>query len=130
MKSDRQSRLGALRRKMKLTRQDIIDDIVKLGRMQTGRYVYWSHLKRGYCLWFLSAFVGFLLMAFVSRFCALLSVPCVLAWDYLILFDVKRRIFVDDYRLETYEKIGTASTSLLICVLVVGMVFGIDSMGS
>lgn len=69
-------------------------------------------------------------MAFVSRFCALLSVPCVLTWDYLLLFDGKRRIFVDDYRLETYEKIGTASTSLLICVLVVGMVFGVGSVGN
>lgn len=115
---------------MKLTRQDIIDDILKLGRMQTGRYVYWSHLRRSYRLWFLSAFVGLLLMAFVSRFCALLSVPCVLAWDYLILFDGKRRIFVDDYRLETYEMIGTASTILLICVLVAGMVFGLGSTGS
>ena len=103
-------------------KQRIIDLIKEDWLIQTCQFEYMSHLKRGFVLWHLAVFTGTLLSCFFLRYLGLLSVPCMLSWNYFVLFDKKRRIFKDDYGLKRYEFIGTVWASLVVSVVIVGLI--------
>lgn len=103
-------------------KQTICDFIKEGWRIQTCQFEYWPHLKARYALWHLVLFVGSLLACLYCRFLCLVGVLCVISLDFLVLFDKKRRIFKDDYKIQTYEFIGTIWATLVSCVVIVGLI--------
>lgn len=100
----------------------IIDAIKEDWRIQTGQFEYLPHLKSRFAMWHLVVFAGTLLSCFILPLLGLLSVPCVISWNYFILFDKRRRAFKDDYRLKRYEFIGTMWASFVVSAVIVGLI--------
>ena len=73
-------------------------------------------------MWHVTVFIGMLLLCYFLTPFGLLSVPCVISWDYFVLFDKKRRVFKDDYKLKRYEFIGTIWASIVISTVVIGLI--------
>ena len=103
-------------------KQKIIDSIKEDWRIQTCQFEYWSHLKWNFVLWHLVLFIGSLLSCFLSRFCGLASIPCMISWDYFVLIDKKRLIYKDEYRPQKYEIIGTIWATLVTTIVIVGLI--------
>ena len=103
-------------------KQKNIDAIKEDWRIQTCQFEYLPHLKFGFVMWHVAVFTGTLLLCFFLPSLGLLSVPSVISWDYFVLFDKKRRVFKDDYRLKRYEFIGTIWTSIVISTVIVGLI--------
>ena len=107
---------------MQQMKQRIIDAIKKDWRIQTCHFEYLPHLRLGFVMWHVVVFVGLLLLCCFLTPLGLLSVPCVVSWDYFVLFDKKRRAFKDDYKLQRYEFIGTTWASIVISAVVIGLI--------
>ena len=103
-------------------KQRIIDAIKEDWRIQTCQFEYLPHLKLGFVIWHVAVFIGMLLLCCFLTHLGLLSVPCVISWDYFVLLDKKHRVFKDDYRLKKYEFIGTIWASIVICTVIVGLI--------
>ena len=103
-------------------KQKNIDAIKEDWRIQTCQFEYLPHLKFGFVMWHVAVFTGTLPLCFFLPSLGLLSVPSVISWDYFVLFDKKRRVFKDDYRLKRYEFIGTIWTSIVISTVIVGLI--------
>ena len=102
-------------------KQTICDSIKEGWRIQTCQFEYWPHLKVQYVLWHLVLFVGSLLACMYCRFLGLIGVLCVISLAFLVLFDKRRRIFKDEYKLQAYELIGTVWATLVSIVVIVGL---------
>lgn len=102
--------------------QRIINAIKEDWRIQTGQFEYLPHLKFRFAMWHLVVFVGTLLSCFILPCLGLLSVPCVISWNYFVLFDKRRHAFKDDYRLKRYELIGTIWASFVVAAVIVGLI--------
>ena len=100
----------------------IVELIKEDWRIQTCQFEYLPHLKLGFVMWHVAVFTGTLLSCYFLPSFGLLSVPCVVSWDYFILFDKKHRVFKDGYRLKRYEIIGTIWASIVICAVIVGLI--------
>jgi len=103
-------------------KQRIVDSIKEDWCIQTCQFEYWSHIKKSFIVWHLAAFIGSLLLCFFARYLGLLSVPCLISWDYLALFDKKYRIYKDGYRPQRYEYIGTIWATLVACSVIIGLI--------
>ncbi len=100
----------------------IIEAIRELSNIQTCNFEYWPHLKPCVVRWHLGLCIVSLLMCYFHRYIGLLSVPCMISWDYFILFDKKRRAYKDDYKPQQYEYIGTIRATIISCVIIVGLI--------
>ena len=89
----------------------------------TCQFEYWSHLRENFIRWHVMAFVGCLLLCFISPFLGLGSVLCLISWCYLVLFDKKRRIYKDGYLPKCYEFIGTIWATLVIGGVIADLIF-------
>ena len=103
-------------------KQKIIDAIKEDWRIQTCQFEYLPHLKLGFAMWHLAVCIGALLLCYFSPYLGFLCIPCVLSWNYFVLFDKKRRVFKDNYRLKRYEFIGTIWASILISTVIVCLI--------
>lgn len=100
----------------------IIDTIKEDWRIQTCQFEYLPHLKWGFVMWQVVAFIGMLLLCCFLPSLGLLSVLCVISWVYFVLFDKKRRVFKDDYKLKRYEFFGTIWASVVISAVIIGLI--------
>ena len=103
-------------------KQRIVDTIKEDWRVQTCQFEYLSHLKLGFVMWHVAVFIGMLLLCYFLTPLGLLSVPCVISWDYFVLVDKKRHVFKDDYKLQRYEFIGTIWASIVISAVIIGLI--------
>ena len=103
-------------------KQEVIDVVKEDWRIQTCQFEYLPHLKLGFVMWHLVVFIGALLLCYFSPHLGLLSIPCVISWNYFVLLDKKRRVFKGNYRLKRYEFIGTIWASIVISAVIVGLI--------
>jgi hypothetical protein len=103
-------------------KQRLIDSIKEDWRIQTCHFEYLPHLKLGFVRWHVAVFTGMLLLSYFLTSLGLLSVPCVISWDYFVLFDKKHRVFKDDYKVKRYEFIGTIWASIVISAVIIGLI--------
>lgn len=103
-------------------KQKVIDAVKEDWRIRTCQFEYLPHLKLCFVMWHMAVFTGTLLLCSFLPSLGLLSVPCVISWDYFVLLDKNHRVFKDDYRLKKYEFIGTIWASIVICAVIIGLI--------
>lgn len=77
-------------------------------KVQYFQYDYLSHISRKFVFWHIVLFIGSLILAAkVTPWMAMLAIPCIISWNYFVLFDRRRLIYKDSYKPQRYEYIWT-----------------------
>ncbi len=102
--------------------QKIIDSIRLSWKAQTLQFDYPFHAKRRVILWHVAAISISLLLCYIHPYIGIGAIPCMISWNYLFLFDKKRRVYKDSYSPKRYEYIGTLFATIIISIVLLGII--------
>lgn len=108
---------GAMKRK-------ILEDIRKSWKIQTFQFDYLSHVKQSVLYMHLFSFVLCFGIGVKVVYALLGCIPCMLSFDFFVLFDKKRRAYFDSYVPQRYEWIGTIYATVVVSIVILGIVWG------
>ena len=105
-------------------KEETIESIRRVWKVQTFQYDYISHLKYGFSFTHFMIFTFSFFLMFVHVFLGLLAIPCTVSWNYFTFFDKRRKAYKDSYEPQRYELIGTLFATVLYCTILVMFCFG------
>ena len=107
-----------------MMKRKLLEDIRKSWKIQMFQFDYLSHMKQKVLYMHLFCFVLCLGIGTKVVYALLGSIPCMLSFDFLVLFDKKRRAYLDSYVPQRYERIGTIYATVVVSIVVLGFVWG------
>lgn len=96
--------------------KELVSTMWKIQHLQ---FEYPAHVKSNIIFWHFFLLVTILCTGyFISAEFRLFSILPIFSWNYYTLFDKKKRVYKDDYKIKRYEIIGTVNASLLVSALI------------
>lgn len=97
---------------------------IRLGwKIQTLQFEYPSHAKQEVVLWHFVIVILSLLLCYVHKYFGFGVIPCMISWNYLFLFDKKRKAYRDSYVPKRYEYVGTIFATIIFTNFLLHMIF-------
>ena len=100
-------------------KEETIEKIRDGWNARTLQFEYPLHAKQWTILWHIAAAIFSVLLCYVHKYFGFGVILCLISWNYLFLFDTKRRVYNDSYVPQRYEYIGTIYADILIIIFVV-----------
>ena len=100
-------------------KEETLNKIEQDRKIQYFRYDYLLHISGKFVFSHILLFFLFLILAAKFSPCiVLLTIPCIISWNYFILFDKKRLIYKDIYKPQRYEYIGALFQTITVGVFI------------
>ena len=98
---------------------ETIENIKIMWKLQTWRFDYFLHIKQSVVIWHVVFIVLSLVLCWIHPYIGLCTIPCMISWNYLLLFDRTRRAYKDSYFPQRYEYVGTIVATLIFSTIII-----------